>query len=301
MNAIPDATLATLPVRNTLPTLSRKVALLAIVAMASVQISTASAAPATSAVPSITPGALTVGADLTYPPYDYFLGDQPAGFDPAFMKHLATHLGLTTRFVDTRFANLVLGVNANRLDVIASALYVTPERAKQIDYLSYLKTGGSLMTLQGSDFKPKTPEDLCGKKISSIKGASWIPRLHKVSQQHCLPAGKAAIDVREFETSPGAAQAVLARAVDAQFEDSAVAKMTVNKMSDRLRITSTEPLYPVVIGLGIRKGNTALLTALQNAFESMKKSGEYQALLNEYNVKEPSAQDISQALGNAAK
>ncbi|EJL93490.1 periplasmic component of amino acid ABC-type transporter/signal transduction system [Herbaspirillum sp. CF444] len=298
MNAIPNVTPATSFIRNSVVTLLRNIVLAAIVASVGVQTSTASAA---TAAPIITPGVLTVGADLTYPPYDYFQGDQPVGFDPAFMKRLAGHLGLTVRFLDTRFANLILGVNARRFDVIASALYVTPERAKQLDYLPYLKTGGSLMTLQDSDFKPQTPEDLCGKKISSIKGASWIPRLREVSQQYCIPGGKAAIDVREFETSPGAAQAVLAHAVDAQFEDSAVAKMTVNKMADRLRISSTEPLYPVVIGLGVVKGNKELLTILQTAFESMQKSGEYKALLNEYNVKEPSAQDISRALGNTAK
>ncbi|RAR62469.1 amino acid ABC transporter substrate-binding protein (PAAT family) [Paraburkholderia unamae] len=255
---------------------------------------------AASAVPTVAPGKLTIGADLTYPPYDYTQGATPAGFDPAFMAKLSGHLKLQPGFVDTRFANLILGVNANRFDVIASALYVTPERAKQIDFVPYLKTGGSLLALSHSGFAPKKPEDLCGKRVSSIKGASWIPKLNDVSKQVCVPAGRGAIDVREFETSPEAAQAVLAHAVDAQFEDSAVAQMTVNKLDGRVAITSTAQLYPVVIGLGVKKGNDALLGQLKTAFASMKQAGEYQALLKQYNVAEPTDDDIARALGTAS-
>ena len=260
----------------------------------------ASHAFASTGAPTVAPAKLTIGADLTYPPYDYVQDADPAGFDPAFMTKLAGHLKLQPGFVDTRFANLILGVNANRFDVIASALYVTPERAKQIDFVPYLKTGGSLLALSHTGFEPKKPEDLCGKRVSSIKGASWIPKLNDVSKQVCTPAGRGAIDVREFETSPEAAQAVLSHAVDAQFEDSAVAQMTVNKLGGRVAITSTTPLYPVVIGLGIKKGNDALLAQLKSAFASMKQLGEYQALLKQYNVAEPTGNDIAQALGTAS-
>jgi polar amino acid transport system substrate-binding protein len=278
------------PVLSFLPSVAKCVA-------ATLALCAASHTFAASDAPTVAPGKLTIGADLTYPPYDYMQDGGPSGFDPAFMKALAGHLKLQPGFVDTRFANLILGINANRFDVIASALYVTPERAKQIDFVPYLKTGGSLLALSRSGFAPKTPEDLCGKRVSSIKGASWIPKLNDVSKQVCSPAGRGTIDVREFETSPEAAQAVLSGAVDAQFEDSAVAQMTANKLGGRVAITSTTPLYPVVIGLGVKKGNDALLAQLKTAFASMKQAGEYRALLKQYNVAEPTGNDIAQALG----
>ncbi|SOE96229.1 amino acid ABC transporter substrate-binding protein, PAAT family [Burkholderia sp. D7] len=254
---------------------------------------------ATQAPPTIAAGTLTIGSDLTYPPYAFMDGDTPAGLDPDFMTSLASHLQLKPQFVDTRFANLILWVNAKRIDIIASALYVTPERAKQIDFVPYFKTGGSLLALTGSGFKPATPEALCGKRVSSIKGASWIPKLAKVSQDTCASKGLAPIDVREFETSPQASQALLAHAVDAQFEDSAVAKMTVDKMSGRLAITSSTPLFPVVVGLGVAKSDPALLAAVKGALDTMKHDGEYAALLKRYNVAEPTGAEIAQAFGAA--
>ena len=89
-----------------------------------------------------------------------------------------------------------------------------------------MKTGGVLLALKDGSFKPQKPEDLCGKKVSSIQGAAWISKLKTVSETYCTKQGLAAIDVREFPTSPEASQAVLSHAVDAQFEDAGVAVIT---------------------------------------------------------------------------
>jgi polar amino acid transport system substrate-binding protein len=272
-----------------------------VVLVASVCAAAHAGAAATPTGATVVPGTLQIGADLTYPPYDYFAGSTPAGFDPVFMRELAAHLGLKPSFVDTRFENLILGLDSRRFDVVASALYVTPVRAKQIDFVPYLKTGGSLIALSQSNYAPKTPEDLCGKRVSSIKGASWIPKLNAVSKRLCIPAGRGAIEVREFDTSPEATQALLAHAVDAQFEDSAVAQMAVNKLGGVVKITSKTQIYPVVIGLGVRKGNDVLLAQLKSALESMKASGEYVALLKKYNLAEPSSSDVERALSEAKK
>lgn len=246
---------------------------------------------------TLQPDRLSVGSDLTYPPYTYLDQGKPAGFDPQFMNLLGAHLKLTTQFQDTRFANLVMGVNARRFDVVASALYVTPERAAQVDFLPYLKSGASLMVRANDSFRPQRPEDLCGKRIGSIKGGSWIPKLMALSKSHCEANGQPAIDSREFPTSPEAAQALLAKAVDVQFEDAAVAAITADKLKGRVLISSSELIYPVVIGLAVRKGNEALLGELRQGFADMKASGEYQTLLSRYNLAEPSAAEVAQALG----
>lgn len=246
---------------------------------------------------TLQPDRLSIGSDLTYPPYTYLAQGKPAGFDPEFMGLLGQHLKLGTQFQDTRFANLVMGVNARRFDVVASALYVTPERAAQVDFVPYLKSGASLMVRADDSFRPQRPEDLCGKRIGSIKGGSWIPKLMALSKSHCEANGQAPIDSREFPTSPEAAQALLAKAVDVQFEDAAVAAITADKLKGRVVISSRELIYPVVIGLAVRKGNDALLGELRQGLAAMKSSGEYQSLLTRYNLGEPSPSEVAKALG----
>lgn len=252
---------------------------------------TVSAAP----LKTVHDGVLSIGSDLTWAPYDYIDKGVPAGFDAELMEKISKGMGLTMKIEDTRFANLILGITGHHYDVIASALYITPARAKQIDYLPYMKTGGALLTTRDSKSKPETPEDLCGLRLASLKGAAWVPMINKISTEHCVATGKKPIVLQEYASTPLAAQALLARAADVQFDDAAVAKMMVDKNGDRLTITSKKILQPVVIGLGVAKGNEGLLKTLEQQLEKLKQSGQYQALLKKYNLEEPSAEEIAAA------
>ena len=247
------------------------------------------------AQPTIEQGVLIVGTDLTYPPYNYFdENDKPAGFDVELMTAIAEKAGLKIRFQDTRFENLILGVRGQQFDVIASTLYVKPARAKQIDYIPYMKTGMSIAVTSASGNVFVTPVDLCGHTVSAIKGGAWIEQLDKLGEGVCKGNP---VDSREFPTSPEATQALLSGGVDAQMEDSAVLQDAVSKLSGRIAITSKENLYPVVVGMGIRKGNDELATILNNALAALEKNGFYDQLLAKYNVSKPTQAEFKAAVG----
>ena len=206
---------------------------------------------------------LTIGSDLTYPPYAYLDAGKPAGFDADFSRLLAGKLSLQPVFVDTRFPDLILGMRARRFDTVASALYVTPERAKLIDYVPYLKTGSSLLVLANSAYAPTGPEALCGKRVASIKGASWTPKLQKVSRETCQPKGQGEIKVLEFPTAPEALMALRSQAADVMMEDAAVAHSMLSQTQNAVKVSSTSLLYPVVIGLGLNKDAQELQAQLK--------------------------------------
>jgi polar amino acid transport system substrate-binding protein len=252
---------------------------------------------ATAQAGTIAGGVLQVGSDLTYPPYDYVDSDsKPAGFDAEFMTAIAKAAGLTAKFLDTRFENLIIGVSGDKFDVIASTLYVKPARAQQIDFIPYMKTGVSIAVSANAKGKPVNPEDLCGLKVSSIKSAAWIANLQEVSQTTCKTKGLGQIDVREFPTSPEATQAMLSGGVDAQMEDSAVLKQAVTATGGKIVISSTSTLYPVVVGLGFKKGNADVKKTVTDAFDKIKANGEYDALLAKYNVSSATEAEFNQAV-----
>lgn len=246
---------------------------------------------------TITQGTLTIGSDLVYPPYDYLQDGEARGFDADLMALLAPKLGLKVKFEDTRFASLIAGLRASRFDMIASALYVTAERAKVVDYLPYAKTGASLMVRSDDTFAPKTLQDLCGKRVGALKGAAAVTELQRISAADC-PASP--LVVREFNTSAEAAQALLARGVDVSFDDAGVTKAAVDATGGRLRISSTEILFPVVMGLAVAKGNSQLLSAVTAAFNEVKVSGELATLLTKYNLQQPSDEEIKVAFAPKA-
>ena len=244
---------------------------------------------------TITKGVIKVGTDLTYPPYNYFAaGNKPAGFDVELMTELAKSLDLKVEFIDTRFENLIIGVRGSQFDVIASTLYVKPEREKQIDFVPYMRTGVSIAVSAASGHNFKKPEDLCGRKVGSIKGAAWIEKLNALAEGPCT--GKP-IDSREFPTSPEATQALLSGGVDAQMEDSAVLQDAVGKLNGRVKITTTENFYPVIVGLGVRKGNQELTQELRKGLRKLQTNGFHDALLKKYNVSRPTIVEFDAAAG----
>jgi len=256
-------------------------------------------AQAQSAQTTLREGVLSVGSDLTYPPYAYLDKGQPAGFDVEFSQLLARHAGLKPEFQDTRFADLVLGLRARRFDAVASALFVTPERARLVDYVPYLKTGSSFVVLEGGGYAPQQLAELCGKRIASIKGASWTPKLARFSAAQCKGAG--GIKVLEFPTTPEALLALKSRAADLLIEDTAVAHGLAARAGSGLKVSSTTIIYPMVIGVGLHKDASALKAQLAKALEQARAAGEYQALLAKYGLQAPSDADMQDALAGTAK
>ena len=94
---------------------------------------------------TLSSGELKVGMEITYPPFEYYEGDQVKGFDPEVSAALAKRLGLEASFSDITFPNLILGLDAGRFDTIISGMYILPERLEKADAIPYAKTGAALM------------------------------------------------------------------------------------------------------------------------------------------------------------
>lgn len=244
---------------------------------------------------TIDDGVIRIGTDLTYPPYNYFDDNNaPAGFDVDLMKAISKETGSIAEFVDTRFENLILGLNSGQFDVIASTLYVKPERAKKIDYVAYMKTGVSIAVSKSSNYSFTKPEELCGYTVGSIKGAAWLAEIQKLNTTQCV---NNPIDSREFPTSPEVTQALLSGGIDAQIEDSAVLANASKKLNGRITISSSENFYPVIVGLGIKKGNDELSEKITQALKQLEKNGVYNQILKEYNVSKPTDKEFLKAIG----
>ncbi|NVZ81267.1 ABC transporter substrate-binding protein [Pseudomonas yamanorum] len=241
-------------------------------------------------------GKIVAGSDVTFFPYEYMDNNKPAGFDIEFMDGLAKTMGRTVETLDTRFPNLITGLQAGRFDVTNSSMYITAERVKVIDMIPYLKSGESILTLKGSDFQPKTPEEFCGHKIGSMGATSWLAQMHKLSDEYCVKKGLKPIAISEYSTDPQTTQALLAHAVEAQITDAAVARGAVEKLGGRVVISSETLIYPVLNGFGVKKGNDEVKNALIEGIKKFSATPEYAALLKKYNFQAPTDADIAELM-----
>lgn len=245
---------------------------------------------------TVKPEVLSVGSDLTYPPYAYLKNGDPAGFDVELTKTLGKRMGIRARIVDTRFEQLIPGVNAGQFDVIASDLYVTKERARVVRYVPYFTAGSSLVARDDGP-QPARPDELCGRKVGIIKGAQAVPVLRNDVSERCRAKGKPAVDVRVYPTDPEATQSLRAGNVDVQLSDSAVAKHAVDASDGGLRISSHDLLYRVPVGLAVARDNEELADALTDALADLRRSGAYDEMLDRYNLEPSDPKLVASVLG----
>lgn len=155
-------------------------------------------------------GKITAGSDMTFFPYEYMENNKPAGFDIELLNGLAKSMGREAVNIDTRFPNLIPGLQGGRFDITNSSMYITAERLKVIDMVPYLKSGEAILARKGSDYQPKTPEDFCGHKIGSMGATSWLAQLQKLSADYCVERAEANCVERLYHRPadhPGAAVA----------------------------------------------------------------------------------------------
>ena len=241
-------------------------------------------------------GKIVAGSDVTFFPYEYMENNTPAGFDIEFLDGLAKTMGRKVETLDTRFPNLITGLQGGRFDVTNSSMYITAERVKVIDMIPYLRSGESIIALKGGAYQPKRPEDFCGHKIGSMGATSWLQQMHKLSDDYCVKNGLKPIELSEYPTDPQTTQAMLAHAVEAQITDAAVARGVVDKLAGRVVISSDTLIYPVLNGLGVKKGNDEVKNALVDGMKKYRATPEYAALLKKYNFEAPTDADIAELM-----
>jgi polar amino acid transport system substrate-binding protein len=241
-------------------------------------VSVLAAAPTRSAAAADTgtleAGHLKVAMAATYPPFESVQSGKIVGSDPDFGNLLAKQLGVTVSFEDAKFSTLILGLTAHRYDAIISGMYITPERTAQAAAVPYAQTSSAILVTAASGLKPRKPEDLCGMHIGIVSGTVYLPKLRELSAGYCKTAGKGEINIAEYPTTAEAIQAMLSNNVQAGMQVANTAYALAAKSSGRILISSTDVIYPQVIGIYVRKDNTALIQTIAKGIEGMKQSGE---------------------------
>ncbi|SEE73905.1 L-histidine-binding protein /L-histidine ABC transporter membrane protein /L-arginine-binding protein /L-arginine ABC transporter membrane protein /L-lysine-binding protein /L-lysine ABC transporter membrane protein /L-glutamine-binding protein /L-glutamine ABC transporter membrane protein [Arthrobacter alpinus] len=139
-------------------------------------------APATSAkLNDLQSGKLSlrVGTDATFPPFEFTdaNGDK-MGFDIDLVRALAKEAGIkNVEFIQMPFGNIVPALQANQVDVGASAIYISDERAKAIDFSGVYYPGGLAVFVAEDNTTVTSLADLAGKKIAvqvGTKSVEWL-------------------------------------------------------------------------------------------------------------------------------
>ena len=220
---------------------------------------------------TVTPGKLTMSTNAAFPPYESTDDNGNfVGIDIDVATAIAEKLGLELQVDDMDFDAALLAAQNGKSDLVMAGVTVTEDRQLVMDFSDSYATGiQSIIVKEDSDVA--TPDDLADKMIGTQRGTTgYIYCSDDFGDEHVTP----------YDDGLTAVQALVNGQVDAVVIDNAPAKEFI-AANPGLKILDTayaEEDYAI----GVAKGNTAMLDAINGALEELKNDGTLQAIIDKY-------------------
>ena len=120
---------------------------------------------------------LRVGTDATFPPMEYVDNGKRTGFDIELVEALGKAMNKRIEWIDIDFKGLIPGLVSKRFDMSVSAIYITDERKKVVDFTDSYYAGGLVAMVKDGNTTIKTLADLNGKKVAVQVGTKSVSYL----------------------------------------------------------------------------------------------------------------------------
>ncbi|GAA1417066.1 ABC transporter substrate-binding protein [Streptomyces thermospinosisporus] len=260
--------------------------------------STGSAAPLADKLPADIrkAGVIKVGSDIAYPPVEFMQGGKAVGIDPDIAEALGKQLGVKFDFQNGKFDQLIVGLQSGRFNVIMSAMNDTKDRqngidsetgkkaGEGIDFVDYFTAGTSILVQKGNPKNIKSLDDLCGQVVALQRGTT-SEGIAKAQSKKCTEDGKKAIKLQTYDTDPEALLRLKQGASVADLNDFPVAAYNAKTSGGGKDFEVVgEQIEAGPYGIGVSKKNTQLRDAIQAAVNAIIKNGEYEKILEKWNV-----------------
>ena len=252
------------------------------------QTSTASSAPAVNEqaaaqVPEKikSKGTLTVAADASYAPNEFFAEDGKTvqGMDVDLAKALASSLGLKAKVVNATFDGIIPGLAAGKYDLGMSSFTDTKEREQTVDFVTYFTAGTTFYVKAQGGPEIADLAGLCGHKVAVEKGTTQQDDAEKQAKE--CPADKK-LKVSVFPDQNQANLALNSGRADVGMADSPVADYAVKQSNGQFK-TVGEPYGTAPYGIAIPKGN-GMAEPVKAALEGLIEDGSYMKVLEKWGV-----------------
>ncbi len=215
----------------------------------------------------IEPGALTVCSDMPYEPFESMKKGDPVGFDIDLVREVASELGLRLEIKDTDFDAIQSGdaLNTGLCDVAISAMTITGERARVLDFSSpYFDASQALVVAKGSGIS--SLDDLAGRQVGVQGGTT--------GEIYLTDNAPSSADVVSLDDAAAMEVALTKHELDAAVYDNTVVGDVVAKNPD-LEVSAefdTGEQY----GMAVKKdGNTDLLRSINKVLAALDDNGGY--------------------------
>ena len=236
-----------------------------------------SASNGDAAFTTVTPGKLTMSTNASFPPYEMVADDGSfEGIDVEVAGAIAEKLGLELQVDDMGFDAALQAAQTGKSDMVMAGVTVTEERQAVMDFSNSYANGVQVVIVK-EDSPIQTVDDLananmigCQMGTTGYIYCSDTPENGGFGEDHVTP----------YDDGAAAVQALMNGQIDAVVIDNMPAQEYV-AANPGLKILDGE-FTNEDYAIGVAKGNTALLDAINGALEELTADGTIQSIVDKY-------------------
>lgn len=222
-------------------------------------------------------GVLLAGSDVAFPPMEFSDGkDGYLGFDVDLCTALAKKLGLELEVVPTPWDKLISALQADRFDMIMSAMKITEDAQAQITFTDPYLPG--ILAISAPISAPIVDAaGLAGKIVGVQVDTTAQSEVEKI---------QGVKEIRKYGTILEAFQDLAAGHIDCVVNDEPVnAYIIENNPEYKEKLSNTGKIVTAHdYAYGVKKENTALLQALNAALRELRAEGVYNKICEKWGL-----------------
>lgn len=219
-----------------------------------------------------------VGTNANGAPWSFHDADsnRERGISVELMVEIGKDAGFRVEFVPMTISELIPALNANKIDIVAANLLVTPARSQLVDFSEAIAPGGDGLIVPKIDATPYTSiQEIKGLSVGVQAGSPFADIMQKSG---LFP------DLKLFPSGGDAMRAVSAGAIQAAVVgvNGAAYDMKLGRFPDLRLVDTYRPMVASVDAFSVRKGDSDLLQRINSALARLRASGSVEQILDRY-------------------
>jgi glutamate transport system substrate-binding protein len=217
-------------------------------------------------------GEITIGVKFDVPPFGVKnpQSGEVEGFDVEMGKAVAAKLGVKPKFIEAISDNRIPFLQDGTADLILSTMTINEERVQEIDFSDpYFIARGRILVPGDSDIAGI--DDLAGKNVCTALGSTYEATLKEQAPEAKLKLVDSYSECLEL---------IQNGAVDAVSTDDVILTGMIIQ-DDTLKLVG-EPLTQEPYGAGIKKGESEMVSFVNDVFQEIKDNGTWDKLHQEW-------------------
>ena len=223
--------------------------------------------------------AYIVAMEPTFPPFDTTdENGELDGFDVDLMNAIAEDQGFEIEWTQLGFDGLIPALESKQIDIIASGMWASPERAKIVDFSTTYYDSGLVLAVKVDNNTITGADSL----TSDMKVAAQIGTSSADLVQQWENEGKIA-EAKIYDKVNEAVMDLQNGTVDALLNDKPVTTEYMSKQPDKIKIVG-DILNEESYGFAVNKENKELLDKINAGLQNVIDNGTYDQLLAKWGL-----------------